>query len=141
LAAPGAFGGSTTTDASAILLEDGSFSVGELAPRIAGAIRRTSPLIFFNACHRGRLGFSLTRLGSWGARLVELGCGAFIGTLWPVTDEAAVAFAEAFYLRLINGAPIGEAVWQARHAVRDRYPNDPTWMAYCCYADPLAKMI
>ena len=43
----------------------------------------------------GRNGFSLTRLGSWGARLVELGCGGFVGTLWPVSEEAAFAFAQA----------------------------------------------
>jgi hypothetical protein len=31
---------------------------------MADALRRAAPLIFFNACHTGRFGFALTRLGS-----------------------------------------------------------------------------
>jgi CHAT domain-containing protein len=140
LAAHGAFSGSTSADASAVLMEDGPFSAVELSPRIAAALRHSSPLIFFNSCHSGRIGFSLTRLGSWGARLVELGCGGFVGSLWPVSDEAALAFARAFYTAMSAGAPIGEAMLRARAAARELYPNDPTWMAYCCYADPMAKV-
>ena len=74
-------------------LEDGLVHAAELSPEAAAALRPTAPLIFFNACHSGRLGFSLTRLGSWAARLVQLGCGGYVGSLWPVTDRAALAFA------------------------------------------------
>jgi tetratricopeptide (TPR) repeat protein len=140
LASHGAFGGIDAADASAVLMEDGPFSAAELSPRMAVAIRRSTPLIFFNACHSGRIGFSLTRLGSWGARFVELGCGGFVGTLWPVTDEAAVSFAREFYKILKEGKPIGEAVLGARLAVHRLYPDDPTWLAYCCFADPMATV-
>jgi hypothetical protein len=61
-----------------------------------------------------------------------------VGTLWPVTDRGALEFARAFYGRLSAGAPIGEAMTAARLAVRQRYPDDPTWLAYRCFADPLA---
>jgi hypothetical protein len=71
---------------------------------------------------------------------VHLGCGAFVGTLWPVTDEAALEFARTFYLFLAEGSPIGEAMTQSRLAVRMRRPNDPTWLAYCCFADPQARL-
>ena len=104
------------------------------------ALRRASPLIFFNSCHSGRLGFSLTRLGSWGAQFVHLGCGGFVGALWPVTDRAALAFAGAFYGEMSKGQPIGEAMLRARRQVHERYPDDPTWLAYCCFADPLARI-
>jgi hypothetical protein len=140
LAGHGAFGGTFAADASAVLMEDGVFSAAELSPLVAGALYRTPPLIFFNTCHSGRLGFSLTRLGSWGARLVQLGCGGFIGALWPVTDQAALVFAQTFYTLMSEGLPIGEVVLQARHRVRERYPNDPTWLAYCCFADPMARI-
>ena len=119
---------------------DGDFRVAELSARIIGAMRGSSSLIFYNICHRGRIGFSLTRLGSWGARLVELGCGGFVGTLWPVTDQAAFVFAEAFYVLMSQGLPIGEVMWKARHRVRVRFSNDATWMAYCCFADPWARI-
>jgi hypothetical protein len=140
LASHGTFGGAASADASAVLMEDGTFSVVELSPRMKEAIRRASPLIFFNACHSGRLGFSLTRLGSWGAEFVQSGCGGFVGSLWSVTDEAALAFARAFYHAMSHEMPIGEAMLQARLAVHRLYPNDPTWIAYCCFADPMARI-
>src|SRR5262249_45264134 len=136
----GAFGGIRAADASAVLMEDGDFRVSELSPRVVGAISKASPLIFFNTCCSGRLGFSLTRLGSWGARLVELGRRGFVGALWPVTDQAAFEFAHAFYDLMAQGMPIGEVMLKARHRVRVRFPNDPTWLAYCCFADPRARM-
>jgi RNA polymerase sigma factor (sigma-70 family) len=140
LVAHGKYAGSSMADASAVLLEDGAFRVGELSPRLAAALQSAAPLIFFNSCHSRRLGFSLTRLGCWGAQLVHLGCGGFIGTLWPVTDRAASDFAQAFYRSMIEGRSIGEAMLRARQRTRECHPNDPTWLAYCCFADPLARI-
>jgi hypothetical protein len=130
----------STADMSAVLMEDGILCAAELSPTMAGAMRRASPLIFFNTCHSGRIGFSLTRLGSWGAHLVHLGCGGFVGTLWPVNDRAALAFAHAFYELMSEGLPIGEVMLRARQQVRKLHPNDPTWLAYCCFADPMARL-
>jgi hypothetical protein len=140
LVSHGTFGGILAADGSAVHMEDGDLCVTELSPRIIGAMRGSAPLIFFNTCHSGRIGFSLTRLGSWGARLVELGCGGFVGTLWPVTDEAAFAFAQAFYELMAQGLPIGEVMLRARQRVHLRFPDDPTWLAYCCFADPWARI-
>jgi hypothetical protein len=141
LACHGHFGGTSRGDSSCVLLEDGEFRVTHLDPRIATALRRDLPLVFFNACHTGRLGLSLTGLGSWAAELLRLGCGAFLGTLWPVVDEAALAFAATFYEALREGrCGIGEAVQRARRTVRDRFPGDPTWLAYTCFASPLAPV-
>jgi serine/threonine protein kinase len=140
LACHGSFDGPSLADTAAVLMEDGAFRAAELSPRMAGALRSAAPLIFFNACQSGRLGFALTRLGSWGARLVQLGCGGFVGALWPVTDQAAVEFARAFYGCLVRGEPLGLAIRQARNQVRCRYPHDPSWLAYRCFADPMARI-
>jgi tRNA A-37 threonylcarbamoyl transferase component Bud32 len=140
LAAHGEFAGSSTADASSVLMEDGAFRAGDLSGTVSTALRRAAPLIFFNSCQSGRLGFSLTRLGSWGAEFVRLGCGGFVGTLWPVTDRAASVFAQAFYRSMFEGRSIGEAMLRARQQVRESHPNDPTWLAYCCFADPLARV-
>ena len=82
LACHGSFDGPSLADTAAVLMEDGAFRAAELSPRMEGSLRSAAPLIFFNACQSGRLGFALTRLGSWGARLVQLGCGGFVGALW-----------------------------------------------------------
>jgi CHAT domain/FG-GAP-like repeat len=140
LASHSTFGGTSSGDASAVLLDDGVFTAAQRSPMMAGPLCRCSSLVFFNTCHSGRLGFCPTRLGAWGARLVELGCGGFIGALWPVTDRAAVAFACAFYERIAERRPIGEAIQLSRQQVRKQFPNDPTWLAYCCFADPMAQI-
>ncbi len=57
-----------------------------------------------------------------------------------MTDRAAQAFAGAFYGEMSKGQPIGEAMLRARQRVHERYPDDPTWLAYCCFADPLARI-
>jgi RNA polymerase sigma-70 factor (ECF subfamily) len=139
LVSHGTFGGIAAGDATALFLDDGVFTAAELSPLMAGALRRSAPLILFNTCHCGRSGFSLTRLGSWGAHLVRLGCGAFIGAQWPVSDRAALEFARVFYTHLAENRPLGEAVRRARLFVRWRYPGDPTWLAYRCFADPTAR--
>jgi hypothetical protein len=140
LASHSTFGGTSSGDASAVLLDDGVFTAAQLSPLMEGPLRRCAPLVFFNTCHSGRLGFCPTRLGAWGGRLVELGCGGFIGALWPVTDRAAVAFARAFYGLIAQRCPIGEAIQLSRQQVREQFPNDPTWLAYCCFADPMARI-
>jgi type VI secretion system protein ImpC len=140
LVSHGDFGGTMIADASGVRLEDGVFTAAELSQRMAGPIRRRSPLVFFNTCHSGRVGYSLTCLGAWGARFVQMGCGGFVGALWPVTERAALAFARAFYEAIARGCPIGDAVRIARQRVRERFPDDPTWLAYRCFADPMARV-
>jgi CHAT domain-containing protein len=140
VACHGSFDGSSLADSAAVFMEDGAFRAAELSPRMAEGLRSAAPLIVFNSCNSGRLGFALTRLGSWGARLVQLGCGGFVGALWPVTDVAAVEFTRAFYGHLVQGTPLGAAMMQARQQVRRRYPHDPSWLAYRCFADPMARV-
>jgi serine/threonine protein kinase len=140
VASHGSFKGPMSAETSALFMEDGAFRAAELSPRMAAGLRASSPLIFFNACHSGRLGFELTGLGSWGAELVRLGCGGFVGALWPVTDAAALEFARGFYNCLARGVPVGAAVLEARKQVHCRYPHDPSWLAYRCFADPMARV-
>src|SRR5690606_37151324 len=84
-------------------------------------------LVFFNACEAARV----RRRGSpSGRRLAAFrqstsvaeaflsgGVANFLGTHWPVGDEAAFAFSGRFYGRLLAGATLGEAVLAARRLV------------------------
>jgi hypothetical protein len=112
----------------------------DLAPRLAAALGATAPLVFLNACQTGQVGYSLTRLGGWGVELIRLGCGAFVGTQWRVADQVAVEVARAFYQQLVKGVPIAGALRAARDHARARFPQDPTWLAYTCFADPNASV-
>ncbi|MGW0291110.1 CHAT domain-containing protein [Streptomyces tuirus] len=54
-----------------------------------------------------------------------------VGTLWPVTDAAAEAVAEAFHTRRAAGLPGAQALTDALRDLRDRYPATPTrWAAH-----------
>src|SRR5262249_50044969 len=97
-------------------------------------------VVFLNACQTGRGAMSLTGVGGWARHFIESGASVFIGSLWAVNDEAAWKFTESFYSLLLSGAvkgmSIGQVVRLARTAIRQ--PNNPTWLSYVVFGDPLA---
>lgn len=125
-------------DSSSIVLENGQ----EFQPRsLTGTalnLGRGNPLVFFNACQVGRSGVALTGAGGWAHRFIQAGAAAFVGTYWSVSDAPACRFAKEVYSRLVTGIPIGIAVKEARAAIRT--PDDPTWLAYTLFANPLAAV-
>ena len=111
-----------------------------VGPKQAGLLR-SRPIVFLNACHAGRAGFTLTHLGGWARKFIESGASAFIGSLWEINDRLAAQFAVHFYNRLwgLGGFPrmtLGDAFYEARMAIRQADPADPTWLAYVLYGDP-----
>ena len=108
---------------------------------MAARIARNQPLVFFNACWAGQLGWTLTRLGGWAARWVQVcGCGAFIAPQWPVRDKAALAFAQVFYKTLSQGGTLGEAGLQARRLIAGQRHGNLTALAYTLYGHPNARL-
>jgi hypothetical protein len=125
-------------DRARIILEQGSEFVPADVSGEAAKLGGAHPLVFLNACQVGQGGMSLTGIGGWANRFLEAGAGAFIGTYWSVFDEPAAKFMEALYPALIGGTSIGEAVKNARAAIKPL--GDPTWLAYTVFADPLASV-
>jgi hypothetical protein len=106
---------------------------------IREVLKRSAPTVFINACRSAGLAATYNRLDGWASKFLEAGAGAFIGTLWAVSDGAAREFAQELYRQLQAGSPLGEAVMQARHAAASQ-PDDPTWLAYTVYGDPRATV-
>lgn len=102
------------------------------------SLNRTQPIIFLNACQTGQEAFALTGISGWAQRFITRGASAFIGSLWSIDDEAACKFAQPFYGQLLANRPIGEAAKEARAVIRSL--NDPTWLSYTLFADPLATL-
>lgn len=123
---------------SAMLLENRQ----ELTPEnLSGVVRNlglAKPLVFLNACQIGRGAMSLTGIGGWAAQFLRAGAAAFIGAYWSVYDKPAHDFAQALYGRLLAGLSVGQAVQEARAAIKPQ--GDPTWLAYTVFAHPLAKV-
>lgn len=123
-------------DESALPLPDqSSLRPLDLSGTMETQIARDRPLVFLNACWIGQQGWSLTGLGGWAKRWVDVcGCGAFLGPSWPVKDSLALEFAKTFYGALAKGDTFGRAAREARLATRKLNPAHPTWLAYTLYA-------
>ena len=124
----------------ALLLADGRpLSPAVIEPNVAGR-----PLVFLNACAsaRERQG---PPSGEWEATVSSVayaflfgGAVAVVGTLADVSDRHAATLAEAFYRRVLEPTPIGEALRAARAECR-RNPESagsPTWLSFVLYGNP-----
>ena len=97
-------------------------------------LRWVPDLVFLNCCSLGRIG--LPRLAAGLAReFMAIGTRAVVAAGWPIADSAALAFAEAFYDRMLGGAVFGDAVAAGRIAASEG-SGGQTWAAYQCYGDP-----
>src|ERR1035441_435834 len=101
-------------------------------------LARSAPTVFMNACRSAGLAPTYNRIDGWAGKFLEAGAGAFIGSLWAVSDGTARDFAEELYGQLKTGAPLGKAMMDAR-AKAATHADDPTWLAYSAYGDPRAK--
>jgi CHAT domain-containing protein len=113
----------------------------DLSVRQVVGLRRAKPIVFLNACHTSRINFALNGLGGWAEKMVQdAGVSAFIGTLWEVDDELALAFSTDFYEQLSQNQPLGRAFSHAREHTRTLSPANPTWLAYTLYGDPNSRI-
>lgn len=126
----------STPNASRILLGNQPFEPVFLEQH---AGRFADPLVFLNACRTDGQAPLYTTVEGWAASFLRAGAGAFIGSLWEVTDTSASTYAQQFYQAALAGHTLGQAARQARDAIRDN-PADPTWLAYTLYADPTATV-
>lgn len=130
-------------EGAALLLAGGETLKPQALVRTAvlAGLRKSRPGVFWNICHGGAGGWSLTGVGGWAGRLIDGGASLFLSPQWTVTDRAALAFSETFYSHLTRGDGQGVAVaaQQARLAARDE-TGDPSWLAYALYAHPNARV-
>jgi CHAT domain len=125
-----------------------------LGPREIAAMRTVPDLVFINCCHlaheewidarapqrrghRSSLGDQRPVFAASVARqLIGNGVRCVVACGWAVDDAAALAFALAFYARLLDGQRFLEAVSAGRLAAWQTAPHGNTWAAYQCYGDP-----
>jgi hypothetical protein len=101
-------------------------------------------LVFCNACEaarvrRRRAGATRSRavqprLGGLAEGFLTGGVANFIGTHWPVGDDAASAFSQSLYESLLDRATLGAAVLAARRRLHAMPSVD--WADYVHYGSP-----
>ncbi len=101
----------------------GDFEGTKIGPRI----------VFFNACQSARVrGHEPQAVSRALAELVlRSGVEAFLGTFWPVADQAAGKFAASVYRELARGKQLDDAVLSARKLLHDEHRSD--WANYALY--------
>ncbi|MES1242466.1 MAG: CHAT domain-containing protein [Acidobacteriota bacterium] len=130
------------TEAALLFGDETALRAEDLHGRRQTRLRDDRPLVFLNACQVGQQGWNLTRLDGWASACVErCRCSSFIGPLWVVGTRMAGLMARALYKELARGLTFGEAVREARRAVREASPSNPTWLAYSVYAHPNARVL
>ncbi|MCX5894598.1 MAG: CHAT domain-containing protein [Proteobacteria bacterium] len=126
------------------LLDGGKFTSSDIMKLVGG--RPMPALVFSNACQSGqteewKLGpkYSEKIYGLANAFLLS-GVQHYVGTFWEVLDEPSARFAEKFYQFMMEGAPIGEALRNARLFLIREYGEDTiVWASYMLYGDPGAN--
>ena len=101
-------------------------------------------LVFFNACEAARVRrprragdarlFAFRRSTSVAEAFLAGGIANFLGTHWPVGDQAALAFSTRFYQRLLEAAPLGACMLAARRRVLELDSID--WADFVLYGSP-----
>src|SRR5262245_2447502 len=102
-------------------------------------------LVFFNACEAGRVrgvrkdrkeelrvDEQLDRTVGLAEAFLRGGVANYLGTYWPVADDAAKGFAETFYDELLNKKTIGDALLKGRSKVRNEIKS-VDWADYIHY--------
>jgi pimeloyl-ACP methyl ester carboxylesterase len=101
-------------------------------------------LVFFNACEAARVRrrrvrgrprlFGLRKSSGLAEAFLDGGVANFVGTHWPVGDDAALAFSTRFYERLLGSTSLGESLLAARRRVFELDSID--WADYVHYGNP-----
>lgn len=113
-------------------------------------------VFFFNACESGRVRKtskgvfnlsdkktldkkrSIERNVSLAETVITSGISHYIGTYWPVGDDAAKIFSGVFYKNVLNGVSVGESIRLSRQALRAKKNYD--WADYIHYGDPFSVL-
>lgn len=129
----------------ALQLEDGAFDATAFVGIEGKGLRERETVVFFNACELGRADAPATIVEGWAPAVLDAGASGYIGALWPIGDDEAAAFAEAFYAEVENSlASTGRAViTDILRCLRQQGASreDPTWQAYVFYGDPHTALV
>jgi CHAT domain-containing protein len=94
-------------------------------------------VVFFNACQSVRVRGQTVPVPEAARAVAEYillsGVESFLGTFWPVLDNAAADFSVRVYRELAEGAQLSDAVAAARKSLFDCHK--PDWANYALYGN------
>jgi hypothetical protein len=122
----------TITGAGALLFVDHKNEPKPVVGAQLGVLLSNAPsvrLAFLNACQSAGLSRTsdLDPFSGVATALVIAGLPAVVAMQFPISDHAALAFANGFYPRLATGAPVELAVSFGREAIRLELSDNEEW--------------
>jgi CHAT domain-containing protein len=134
---------------SCLLVNDGKGNEEQFdAEKIEGLLTGR-PLVFLNACESGfvqnerqptHAGYVLKPAEGLASAFLYGGSLACVGSLWPIYDVSAAAFALEFYRRVLEGYMLGEAMRIARVESKKEFPKHVTWASFALYGDATFRL-
>ncbi len=131
------FAGHVVTDDAgkpALLLGDGR----RLPASVIEANLAGRPLVFVNGCASAH---TAAATASVAHAFLHGGALAVVGTVADVADEHAATLATTFYREALGGAPLGNALREARAEVREQAPTSPAWLSVVLYGNPAQSLM
>lgn len=128
---------------SDIWLSDRDFLPSEVVKARLKFSSGSRPIVFLNACQLAQSRKTLSWVNGFTNAFLNpysgQGAGAVISPLWSIGDASASLFAREFYTSLSSGYTILEAIKSAQS--HSDTSEDPTWLSYVVFANPLARVI
>lgn len=121
-----------TTGRGVLVLEDEDERGRKVDGNTMGVLLRDAPsirLVFLNACETARTAQAQGQdpFAGVAASMVMAGIPAVIAMQFPITDDAAITFAQWVYPLLARGYPVDAAVAEGRRAIRLAEPETMEW--------------
>lgn len=103
-----------------------------------------NPFVFLNGCWSSdevrSLSVTLDYVDSITDAFLEAGAQVVTGSLFPIPDDGARAFAEKYYELILQGNILGEALRGARIHVKNNPDFGSTWACFVMYGDPCLQI-
>jgi CHAT domain-containing protein len=126
---------------TSLALAPGAGEDGFLSPADLSALELDADLVVLSACRTaGGVVVSGEGLQGLTTPLLEAGARSVIATQWRIGDRSTVALVRDLYDALARGAPVSEALRQAKLAAIGRGVPASEWAAFTVVGDPLVQV-
>lgn len=126
---------------TSLALAPGAGEDGFLSPADLSALKLDADLVVLSACRTaGGVVVSGEGLQGLTTPLLEAGARSVIATQWRIGDRSTVALVRDLYDGLARGAPVAEALREAKLAAIRRGAPASEWSGFTVVGDPLVRV-
>lgn len=127
-------------DRTALLLAAGDGEDGLVSPAELASLHLDADLVVLSGCRTARgVVFAGEGVQGLAGPLLQAGTRSVLATLWSVGDRDAARLVGAFYQAVARGAPVGDALAQAKRGAIARGDPPAVWAAFVLVGNPAVR--